>query len=188
MTEHSSQIATETEIDSGLVALPGVELLIQDGEICVRSPALASGLYRNGALEPLSFRSGYFSTGDLGEIHDGKLFIHGRASEVISSGGKKIYPAEVEAELAVTPGVSDCAVLGLPDPEWGEIACAAIVEKMPGSFDPTRAKNALNASLESFKAPKRWAILPKIPRTPSGKVIRAELRAVLEAYFKSSRS
>lgn len=177
MTEHASQIATERTGGEGLEPLPGVSLRIDDGEILVRSPMLAAGYFRGGTLEPLPVRDGYFATGDLGELSDGALVVRGRKSDVIVSGGRKIHPAAVEAELAKLEGVADCAVVGLPDPEWGEISCAAVVAD--GTFDPGAAKEKLRATLESYQIPKRWALLPTIPRTASGKVLRAELRSLL---------
>jgi O-succinylbenzoic acid--CoA ligase len=179
MTEHASQIATETDPGSGLRPLPGVELRVHDGELLVRSPALASGVFRNGKLEPLPLRDEFFATGDLGELKEGILTVHGRKADVIISGGKKIHPQEVEAELARLPTIEDCAVIGLPDPEWGECAVAAVVEKSPGAFDAANAKAALRAALEDWKTPRRWVVLAAIPRTPSGKVLREELRLAL---------
>jgi O-succinylbenzoic acid--CoA ligase len=186
MTEHSSQIATERAGGEGLEPLPGVSLRVEDEEILVRSPMLASGYYRNGTLEPLPLKDGYFATGDLGEIGNGALEVKGRRSDAIVTGGKKVHPLEVEAELARLEGVEDSAVIGIPDPEWGEAVCAAVVTK--GSFEENDAKNALRATLERHQVPKRWARLASIPRSPSGKVLRSELREAVERALKPSRS
>jgi len=177
MTEHSSQAATEKKPGGGLRALPGVEIKICEGdEILLRSPALAAGIFEHGELKPLPLRDGFFPTGDLGSLKEGALTIFGRASELVISGGKKIYPAEVEAALAKVNGVGDCAVLGLPDAEWGEVLCAAVTESTPGMFRAEIAKTEMSASLESHQIPKVWVLLPAIPRSPAGKILRPDLK------------
>ena len=181
MTENSSQVATERSIGGGLEPLPGVDIKISnEDEILFRSSSLASGYFQKGRLEPLPLRGGFFPTGDLGEISGGKLVIHGRRSELIISGGKKIYPAELEAALTKLSGIADCAVLGLPDVEWGEALCAAIVEMSPGAFGAERTKAELRKTFESHQIPKRWAVLAAIPRSSSGKVLRPELKRAFE--------
>lgn len=184
MTEHGSQIATETKSGEGLQPLPGVALCFDEHEILVRSPMLAKGYYRDGALEPLPLRDGFFPTGDLGEWRDGALVIHARKADLIISGGKKVYPAEIEAELAKIPSIQDHAVLGLEDREWGEVVCAAVV----GDLDPEKTKARLREILESHKIPKHWVKVTTIPRSPSGKVLRNELRAIVGEALKPSRS
>jgi O-succinylbenzoic acid--CoA ligase len=175
MTEHASQIATEKS--AGLEPLPKVELKIEQNEILVCSPALASGYFQNGELRLLPLRSGFFPTGDLGELREGRLHILGRASEIIITGGKKVFPAEVEAALSAMEGVKECAVMGLPDSEWGELVVAAIV----GTASAAQLKAGLKQKLEGFKVPKRFVRVSSIPRTPSGKVMRHELREWLQA-------
>ncbi len=187
MTEHSSQIATERAPRAGLEALPGVELKIApDGEILVRSPCLAAGIYREGELLPLPLRDGFFATGDLGELRGKQLFFRGRKSEVIVSGGKKIFPGEVESAVSKLSGVKDCAVFGLPDPEWGEELCALVAEERSGAFNPAHAKATLAKILEAHQVPKRWLTVESIPRSPAGKILRGELRARLKS--KPSRN
>lgn len=175
MTEHASQIATE--ISEGLEPLSGVELTIERDEILVRSPALARGYFVKGELRPLPLRDGFFPTGDLGALERGQLRIFGRVTDLIITGGKKVFPAEIEAALASMPGITDCAVMGLPDPEWGEAVVAAFV----GDADPAAVRESLKARLEGFKVPKRFVRVSAVPRTPSGKVLRAELRALLQS-------
>lgn len=180
MTEHASQIATELQPSGGLVPLPGVEILVSDeGLISVRSPMLASGVYREGRLEPLSLTNGFFATGDLGSFDHGKLQVTGRRSELIISGGMKLFPLEVERELALLPGVVDCAIVSTPDPEWGEIVCALVVENSPGAFDSEAARSSLKAVLEARKVPRQWFLVPRIPRSAAGKILRSELRSFI---------
>jgi O-succinylbenzoic acid--CoA ligase len=185
MTEHCSQIATETFPGSGLRPLPGVEVRIAgDGEILVNSPCLASGYYVAGKFTGLPRTSGFFSTGDLGAVNEGRLSISGRKSELIISGGVNIFPAEVENALARAPGVADCGVVGLPDPEWGEAVCAAIVAANE-PFSEESVREFLRGQLDTRKLPKRVFLVPAIPRSPLGKIIRPRLRELLEKNFPS---
>jgi|GEM_PF-2281475 len=181
MTEHCSQIASEKEPGAGLEPLPGVELRFDpDGEVLVRSSALAAGFYRGGSKHVLPLLNGFFATGDLGEFQDGRLNLHGRKSDLIITGGMKVFPLEIEREIARIPGVLDCAVTSAPDPEWGEILCAAITERSPGEFDQSLVREALARNLEPRKIPRRWSIVTSIPRTATGKIQRAELRRLVD--------
>jgi len=176
MTEHASQIATEKNAGSGLEPLPGVEIQIaSDGEIFVRSECLALGFFRGGELVPLPLENGFYGTGDLGAFCEGKLTHQGRKSEMIVSGGMKVFPMEVEGALAKVQGVQDCAVSSMPDKEWGEVLCALVVETEPGKFDSALAKESLARILETRKIPKIWSIVELIPRSPTGKILRSEL-------------
>lgn len=180
MTEHASQIATEIHSSGGLVPLPGVGVRVsEEGLISIQSPMLATGIYRDGKLEPLPLTDGYFVTGDLGSFDGGKLHVTGRRSELIISGGMKLFPLEVERELALLPGVLDCAIVSTPDPEWGEIVCALVVEKSPGTFDSEVARSALKGVLEARKVPRQWFLVPRIPRSAAGKILRPELRQLI---------
>jgi O-succinylbenzoic acid--CoA ligase len=173
MTEHASQIATERA--EGLEPLPGVEVKITEGEILVRSPMLADGYFVNGELLPLPLVGGFFPTGDLGEWSGNRLVVRGRKSELIITGGQKVYPAEVEAAVATLNGVIDCAVTSEPSSEWGEAVVALVV----GEIDQRFARETLKKSLEAFKVPKRFVQVNAIPRNSGGKILRAELKKLL---------
>lgn len=179
MTEHCSQIATEKRPGIGLEALAGVEIKTSsEGEILVRSKCLASGFFSSGTFLRLALDGdGFFPTGDLGEIRNGKLHIAGRKSEIIITGGMKVFPAEIEREIARLDGISECAVFSLPDPEWGEVVCAAIVGREELANIPSW-KSALAGLLEPKKIPKKWFLLDQLPRSATGKILRAELRAL----------
>lgn len=175
MTEHSSQIATETSAGSGKIPLPGVEIrMAEDGEILVKSPSLASGYFRDGRLEPLPGNNGFFPTGDLGRIDGKALILEGRKSEMIITGGVKVFPLEIESVLAL-PGLEDAAVTSLPDAEWGEKVCLAFV----GDISPDTVKSYLAGKIDSRKIPKAWVNLARIPRSATGKILRAELRSMV---------
>ena len=116
--------------------LPGVDVrLAGGGEIEVRGPNVFAGYWRRPEATAGSFRDGWFRTGDLGAVDpDGYLRIVGRAKELIISGGFNVYPREVEEVLLAYPGVTDAAVVGAPDAEWGERVCAFVVAE-PGVTD-----------------------------------------------------
>jgi len=173
LTENSSQAATEKLAGGGMWPLPGVELKIEAGEIHLRSPFLASGYYRQGKLEPLPSHDGFFPTGDFGRFAGGALEVEGRKSEMIISGGVKVFPAEIENALRGLPGLHDAAVSSLPDVEWGEIVCLAFVSE---SLSAETVKSYLAARIDPRKIPKVWAKLTAIPRSALGKVQRASLR------------
>lgn len=178
LTENASQAATETSDASGMKPLPGVEVRIaEDGEILLRSPFLAKGVYRDGILQPLPLTDGFYPTGDLGHLEGTVLTLEGRKSEVIISGGVKIFPAELEHLISELPGIEDAAVVSLPDAEWGEIVCMALVGL---SASPDTVKSYLAERLDSRKLPKAWVTLTSIPRSSAGKVLRADLQRILK--------
>ncbi|MGH2871920.1 MAG: AMP-binding protein, partial [Solirubrobacteraceae bacterium] len=163
MTETCSQIVTDG------VPLLGAQLQIAaDGELLVRGPSVAVG-----ALAP----DGWLHTGDLGVLDAaGRLEISGREADTIVSGGENVSPAEVEAVLLEHPLLLDAAVLGRPDPEWGEAVTALIVlaDGQPLDADALRAHCA--AALAAFKVPKRFEQVSALPRGATGKLVRRKLR------------
>jgi O-succinylbenzoic acid--CoA ligase len=140
-----------------------------DGEILVRGPTVAAGA---------TAEDGWLHTGDLGRVErEGRLLVDGRGAETIVSGGETVSPAEVEAVLAAHPKVLEAAVLGRPDREWGE-AVTAIVVVGPGAQPQESELRAHCArALAHYKVPKRMVLTSEpLPRTPSGKLLRRELR------------
>ena len=173
MTETCSQVTTLAPADAGRkLGSAGRPLLtthvrIEEGEILVQGPTVARESLDAG---------GWLHTGDLGHIDDeGFLYVTGRRSEVIVTGGENVMPAEVEAVLIAHPAVADAAVVGRPDPEWQEAVCALIVcrEGEEPSEEQLRAHCA--ESLAPFKVPKRVDFVTSLPRTASGKLLRGEL-------------
>lgn len=172
-----------TETMGGVVydrrALPGVELRTgSEGAIEVRSPT-ALRCYRTEDGEPdAKTADGWLPTGDLGRIDDeGLLTVHGRADDVIVTGGEKVWPEAVEAVLRRLPSVGEVAVIGRPDPEWGQVA-VAVVEVAPGQAAPRLEvlRAVVKESLPAWCAPRAVEVVEALPRTPSGKVRRAGLR------------
>jgi O-succinylbenzoic acid--CoA ligase len=162
MTEACSQIATFGW------ALPGVELRTSQQEIIVRGPIVSRGSLAE---------DGWLHTGDLGRFDDReRLGIVGRKADTIVSGGENVAPAEVEAALVAHPAVVDAAVLGRPDPEWGEALVAQVVLRNGGEVAPEALRAHVAARLARFKVPKSVEFVDTLPRTASGKLLRRELR------------
>lgn len=167
MTETGSAVVFDGE------ALPGVELRIVDGEIQVRGEMLLR-TYRDGT-DPRT-NDGWLPTNDAGELVDGKLIVHGRRGDLIISGGENIWPAPIEETLRRLPSIADLAIIGRPDPEWGEVVTAVVVPSdasTPPSLDELR--NHVKLTLPSYCAPHRIELVDALPRTPLGKVERRSL-------------
>jgi acyl-CoA synthetase (AMP-forming)/AMP-acid ligase II len=170
--------------------LPGVEIKIIDeagrevpvgsvGEIATRSSKNMRGYWNNpdataATIDP----KGWLRTGDAGYLdEDGYLYIHDRVKDMIISGGENVYPAEVENALYAHPKVADVAVIGVPDAKWGEAVKACVVVK-PGE-DLSEADLIAHARqhIAGYKCPKSVDFIAALPRNPSGKILRRELRA-----------
>jgi O-succinylbenzoate-CoA ligase len=168
--------------------LPGVQLRIADptadgvGEIQVRTPAAFTGyLGRPEATAAAFDPDGWLRTGDAGRLDaDGFLHVLDRRHDLLVSGGENVLPAEVEATIAEHPAIAEAAVVGRPDPTWGAVPVAAVVLR-PGALAPTNAelRAFCLARLAPYKVPVAFLVVAELPRTPSGKLRRAELRAAL---------
>jgi long-chain acyl-CoA synthetase len=123
-------------------------------------------------------RDGLISAGDVGELDaDGYLYLRDRRQDLILSGGNNIYPAEVEARLAEYPDVSDCCVFGVPDEEFGQRAVAAVSLRDGADADVADVLEAfLRTALAAYKVPRDYVVLPQIPRSDSGKLLRRVAR------------
>jgi malonyl-CoA/methylmalonyl-CoA synthetase len=161
------------------VPLPGVEAALHyddvapsdAGELYVRGPSLCRGYWGRPAHDHLG-ADGWFATGDLASLSDdGYVSIRGRRTELIITGGHNVYPAEVEAVLARHPGVAEVAVVGLPDPEWGETVVAFVV----GDPDVESLHRLAAAELAAFKRPRDVRLVDVLPRNALGKIVRSEL-------------
>ncbi len=159
-------------------ASPGVDVrLAASGEICVRSPYLADGYFDDPRATDAAWREGWFHTGDLGALdEDGYLSIVGRLKEIIRTGGEGVAPSEVEAALASHPSVAEVAVVGIPDPDWGELVCAVVVPTAGAVPELAELQAHLEGKLASFKKPRRLERRETLPRTAAtGQVQRALL-------------
>jgi acyl-CoA synthetase (AMP-forming)/AMP-acid ligase II len=149
---------------------PGCEVrLSETGEVCVRSPFLMDGYFDNPDATAEALQDGWYHTGDLGAFDaDGYLSIVGRARDVIRSGGETISPVEVEQVLASHPAFAEVAVVGVPDPSWGEVVTACVVVKAGADAPDVEAlRTWCSARLASFKHPRRLVVLESLPRTPA---------------------
>ena len=155
----------------GSVGLPagGVELRLSDaGEVCVHSDCLMSGYFDDPEASAAVLSDGWYHTGDLGALdEEGYLSIVGRVRDVIRSGGETIAPAEVEQALADHPAVAEVAVVGLPDPRWGEIVCAVVVPRPGVTLELEDLRRHAAQRLASFKQPRRLEQVEALPRTPA---------------------
>jgi long-chain acyl-CoA synthetase len=170
-------------------ALPGVEIAVWDeegnpaptgqvGEIVTRSPANMTGYWgKPDATAKTIDANGWLRTGDAGYLdEDGYVFIHDRVKDMIISGGENIYPAEVENAIFGHPAVADVGVIGVPDEKWGE-AVKAVVSVKPGAeVSPTEIIAWARERIAAFKCPKSVDFVETVPRNPSGKILRRELR------------
>jgi fatty-acyl-CoA synthase len=150
------------------VAQPGVEVrLTPGGEVVMRSPFLMDRYFDDPAATAEALRDGWYHTSDLGALDDeGYLSIVGRARDVIRTGGETVAPPEVEQVVAAHPAVAEVAVVGVPDPEWGEVVTAVVVVRdgcAPPELDALRAFCA--GRLAPFKQPRRLAVVDALPRT-----------------------
>ncbi len=153
------------------------------GELLIRGECLFSGYWRDPVTTAAAFaEGGWYRTGDIAKLTaDGYLYILDRAKDMIISGGENIYPAEVEAVLARHPGVADVAVLGRPDPTWGEAVHAVIIPAPGPAVSPAEIVTWCRGQLAHFKCPRTVQFVSTLPRTTTGKVLKRELRAQLSA-------
>ena len=148
------------------------------GEICTRGYAVMEGYYGNpSATETAIDLDGWLHTGDLGSL-DGRGFcrIEGRLKDMIIRGGENIYPREIEEMLFTHPAIADAAVVGVPDPKWGEIPVAFV--RLAGETRPCEDDLVAfcRARLAPYKTPRHWCFVDRFPQTPSGKIKKFALR------------
>jgi len=162
------------------VPLDGVSVEIgAGGRILIAGPVLFSGYRLRPDLTAAAREGRWFVTSDLGAFGpSGELMVRGRADDVINTGGEKVVAAEVEAVLGSCAGVREAAVVGRPDPEWGEVVAAVVVPADPAA-PPLLAdvRAHVQARLPGYAAPAALVLMPELPMLPSGKPDRAALRA-----------
>ena len=148
------------------------------GEIEIRGPIIMAGYWNRPEATAETIRAdGWLRTGDAGyQDENGFFFVHDRVKDMIVSGGENVYPAEVENAILGCPGVADAAVIGVPDERWGEAVKAIIVAAPGAQPDPADIIAWARQRIAGFKAPKTVEFVDVLPRNPSGKVLRRELR------------
>ena len=151
------------------------------GELCFRGPHVSSGYWNNRQATAEVYDSqGWFHTGDMAlRDDDGFFFIAGRSKDMFISGGVNVYPAEIENQLLQHPDLRDAAVVGAADETWGEVGVAFVVPREGVEIDTAGLTEFLGARLARYKVPKRFVAVGELPRTPYGKVVKAELAKLL---------
>ena len=167
---------------------PGFEIRILDpdggvlgpretGEICLRAPCLMLGYWKRPEATAKAFQGGWLHTGDAGYLdEDGYLYIHDRVKDMIVSGAENIYPAEVENVIANHPAVRSVAVIGVPDPKWGEAVKAIVVPEPGASISAQEIIDYTKRHIAGYKRPRSVDFVSELPVGPTGKVLRRELR------------
>lgn len=178
----------------GSVGTPvsGVEVQIRDengkilaqgerGEICIRGRNIMKGYLNNPeGTRDAFWDKRWFRSGDVGVIDDkGYLFIVDRLKDMIITGGENVYSQEVEEVLYEHPSIQECAVIGLPDKEWGERVIACIIKKTDAIFNEKDINVFMKERLSRFKIPKEYRVMEDFPRSPAGKILKREIREQL---------
>ncbi len=198
LTESASQVATALPAAAARkpasvgVALPGTALRVVDasgvacaidqpGEIIVRGPTVMAGYLDDPAATARAIRDGWLHTGDIGFLDaDGDLHVLQRRSDLIVSGGENIYPAEVEQALRAHADVLDCAVVGLPSDEWGQVVAALVVTRI--SLDRDALLAHCRARLAGYKMPRELRFTSALPLNAAGKIDRAAVKEALREH------
>jgi fatty-acyl-CoA synthase len=163
--------------DAGRVLAPG-----EAGEICLCGPKITKGYWRDPQKTAASFFGDWFRTGDIGHLdQDGFLFLTDRKKDMIISGGENIASSEVERVIYRLAQVSEAAVVGLPDAQWGERVVAVVVLKAGAQLTPEELQRHCREHLAGFKVPRQLFLRESLPRNPSGKVLKRVLRDELAA-------
>jgi long-chain acyl-CoA synthetase len=150
----------------------------EKGEICARGPNVMKGYLNNPEATAKAFwEGGWLRTEDIGLFdHDRYLYIVDRLKDLIITGGENVYPREVEELLYTRPEVEECAVIGRPDELWGEQVTALIKVRAGHCLEPEAIKEFLKAGLAPFKVPKEFVAVDNLPKSPTGKILKRELR------------
>lgn len=148
------------------------------GEILIRGPVVMDGYWNAPEATAEALRGGWMHTGDIGlRRDDGYLYVADRLKDMVVTGGENVYPREVEDAVREHPDVADAAVIGVPDERWGERVHAVVVPVPGAELDPDALIEHCRRHLAGYKVPKTVEIIGDLPRNPTGKVLKKELRA-----------
>ncbi len=184
-------VGPDSKLRSAGRAVPGLEVKIVDpdtgkdcptgevGEVVTRGPGVTQAYWRNPEATAEAFwPDGWFRTGDAGYMDaDGYVFLKDRIKDLLMSGGENIYPAEVENAIMAHPDVAEVAVIGAPSEKWGETPIAIVVPKPGATIEEAELIAFTRERLAHYKCPTSVALVTELPRNPSGKVLKRELRA-----------
>jgi acyl-CoA synthetase (AMP-forming)/AMP-acid ligase II len=164
-------------LDDDLRVVPVGEI----GELCIRSDFTMTRYWANEEATQEAFAGGWLHTGDLAHRDaDGYLYIVDRKKDMIISGGQNIYPNELERVIATLPGVAEVAVVGTPDPVWGESVCAVVVRRGGYELDANQVVERCQEMLAGYKKPKQVHFVDSLPRNVLGKILKREIRTSLD--------
>ena len=188
--EHHADTAHPERLLSAGLPYPGVEVRVvagdgsdvpvgELGELWVRSAQCMAGYWRRPeATADALVEGGWLRTGDIGRVDEGGfVYLEDRLKDMVISGGENVYPAEVERVLLLHPSVAEVAVIGVPDPKWGETVKAVVVPEEGAAVDPAALIAHCRAHLAGYKRPTSVDVVAALPRNATGKVLRRELRA-----------
>lgn len=194
--EHGSVPVDSAGIGTCGRARTGIELSIrndddsrvtlgENGEVCVAGPTICAGYLNNDAANAEAFANGWFHTGDVGYLDQrGYLFLTGRKSDMYISGGSNIYPREIEELVLTHPAVSQAAVVGVPDSQWGEVGIALVETSAPVTQE--ELAKYTGEHLAKYKVPKEFRVIDEMPVTAYGKIARKEIKEALEEERSSA--
>ncbi|MET1410624.1 acyl-CoA synthetase [Roseibium sp. HPY-6] len=189
--DHFLEDGPETRVGTCGTERTGIEVSIQDddgnilpagetGEVCVIGPAVCAGYLEDDAANQASFRNGWFRTGDIGHLDENRyLYLTGRASDMYISGGSNVYPKEIEEVLLTHPGISEVAILGIPDPQWGETGLAVCVATGEDHGLQDELMSYLSGKIARYKMPARYLFIETMPTSAYGKITKKLVREYL---------
>lgn len=186
--DHSLEDGPQARVGTCGTERTGIEVSIQDedgnllkpgetGEVCVVGAAVCAGYLDDDAANSKSFRNGWFRTGDIGHMDEDRfLYLTGRASDMYISGGSNVYPKEIEEVLLAHPDVSEVAILGIPDPQWGEVGLAVCVLSDGKGVTDAELSDFLTGKIARYKMPARFLFLDEMPTSAYGKITKKLVR------------
>jgi long-chain acyl-CoA synthetase len=149
----------------------------ETGEITIRGPQIMQGYWNAPEETARALRNGWLHTGDIGSVdEDGYTYLVDRKKEMIKCHAFSVAPAELEAALLEHPDIVDCGVVGVPDPDAGEVPNAFVVARKGCTLSEAALTDYFSKRLAGYKMIRKWHLADAIPRTPSGKILRRELR------------
>ena len=182
-------LENESRLQSCGRPLPLVEFRIVDaagadvpegeaGELLIRQPSITPGYWKQPEATAAVMENGWYRSGDIARRDEaGLYYIVDRAKDMIVSGGENIYSAEVENALSTHPGVASVAVIGVPDPRWGEAVMACVIRNSDASLEEAELLAHARERLAGYKVPKKITFMDSFPLIPSGKISKRDLRA-----------